>query len=64
MILYKIFNLNGNALTTKELMLEFYGLLKSGEDKATALQKAQEKIMEDYPHPYYWAPFVLVGDWE
>ena len=55
-----------NALSTKELMLEFYRLLKKGVDKATALQKAQKKIMkkEEYSHPYYWAPFILVGDWE
>ncbi|GAH04847.1 unnamed protein product, partial [marine sediment metagenome] len=55
-----------NAKSTQELMLEFYKLLKSGKDKATALQKAQVKIMdkEEYSHPYYWAPFVLVGDWE
>lgn len=52
--------------STQELMLEFYTLLKKGVDKATALQEAQKKIMkkEGYSHPYYWAPFVLVGDWE
>ncbi|HWQ96211.1 MAG TPA: CHAT domain-containing protein [Candidatus Methylomirabilis sp.] len=55
-----------NARSTQELMLEFYKLLKNGEDKATALQLAQKKIMKkkEYSHPYYWAPFVLVGDWE
>jgi len=46
------------------LMLEFYKLLKNGIDKATALQQAQITIMqkEGYSHPYYWAPFILVGD--
>jgi tetratricopeptide (TPR) repeat protein len=55
-----------DAYSTQELMLEFYKLIKNGIDKATALQKAQIKIMEkkEYAHPYYWAPFVLVGDWE
>ena len=55
-----------NALSTKELMFEFYRLLKSGIDKATALQEAQKKIMEreEWSHPYYWAPFILVGDWQ
>ena len=52
-----------DAKSTQELMLIFYKLLKKGEDKATALQKAQVKIMKDYPHPYHWSPFVLVGDW-
>jgi CHAT domain-containing protein len=55
-----------NAISTQELMIEFYKNLKNGEDKATALQQAQIKIMEKegYSNPYYWAPFVLVGDWE
>ena len=55
-----------DARSTQELMLEFYKLLKNGKDKATALQEAQRKIMEnkEYSYPYYWAPFVLVGDWE
>ena len=44
----------------------FYVLLKDGMDKATALQEAQKRIMEkeEWSHPYYWAPFILVGDWE
>ena len=55
-----------DAHSTQELMLEFYKLLKSGKDKAIALQEAQKKIMgnKEYSHTYYWAPFVLVGDWE
>ena len=55
-----------DAYLTHDLMLEFYKQLKEGADKATALQKAQIKIMEkdEYNHLYYWAPFVLVGDWE
>jgi len=55
-----------DARSTHELMLEFYKLLKNGLDKAAALQEAQKKIMEkeEYSHPYYWAPFMLVGDWK
>ena len=55
-----------HAYSTQELMLEFYYRLKNGQDKATALQLAQVKIMEkeEYSHPYYWAPFVLIGDWQ
>jgi len=55
-----------DARSTQELMLEFYSLLQNGSDKATALQEAQKRIMKKkgYSHPYYWAPFVLVGDWQ
>ena len=55
-----------DAGSTRELMLEFYGLLKDGFDKASAMQEAQKKIMEkpEYSHPYYWAPFILTGDWQ
>jgi CHAT domain-containing protein len=52
--------------STQELMLEFYGLLLDGHSIAEALQEAQKRMVEreEYYHPYYWAPFILVGDWE
>ncbi len=55
-----------NASSTQELMVEFYKSLRKGTDKATALQQAQKKTMEkeEYSNPYYWAPFILVGDWK
>jgi len=55
-----------DARSTQELMLDFYKLLRNGMDKATAFQEAQKKIMEkkEYSHPYYWAPFILIGDWK
>jgi CHAT domain-containing protein len=54
------------AHSTMELMEEFYTQLKDGKDKATALQQAMIKIMmkPEYSHPYFWAPFLMVGDWE
>jgi tetratricopeptide (TPR) repeat protein len=54
------------AHSTMEQMEEFYIHLKDGKDKATALQQAMIKIMmkPEYSHPYFWAPFLLVGDWE
>jgi CHAT domain-containing protein len=53
-----------NAFSTLELMLKFYELLKSGKEKVVALQEAQKEISKVYKHPYYWAPFILVGDWQ
>jgi CHAT domain-containing protein/tetratricopeptide (TPR) repeat protein len=51
-----------NDRSTTELMREMYGNLKAGESKSKALRKAQLAIKEAYGHPYYWAPFILMGD--
>ena len=43
-----------------------YAHLMGGEMKAEALRQAQLLLLRDplYRHPYYWAPFVLYGDWK
>jgi tetratricopeptide (TPR) repeat protein len=47
--------------TTAELMGGWYERLRAGEERAAALRAAQLEIKERYSHPYYWAPFVLIG---
>lgn len=47
---------------TSLLMKTFYSHLKRGRSKAAALQAAQIATRRKYPHPYYWAGFVLTGD--
>lgn len=47
---------------TSLLMQTFYSYLKRGFSKAEALQAAQAATRRKYPHPYYWAAFVLTGD--
>jgi len=47
--------------TTADLMKSFYGRFCGGQDKATSLQGAMQELRQRYAHPYYWAPFVLVG---
>jgi CHAT domain-containing protein/tetratricopeptide (TPR) repeat protein len=47
---------------TALLMEHLYTHLRDGMDKAEALQQAQLEVREEYPHPYYWAAFVLTGD--
>ncbi len=32
-------------------------------DKAESLRRAIRRVRQDYPHPGYWGPFVLVGDY-
>jgi CHAT domain-containing protein len=50
---------------TVALVDKFYGILMTEQSatKAEALQLAQQKIRSQYPHPAYWASFVLVGSW-
>jgi CHAT domain-containing protein len=47
--------------TTSELMTAFYVRLRTSSNKAAALQGAMQELREQYPHPYYWAPFILIG---
>jgi CHAT domain-containing protein len=46
---------------TAELMTSFYRGLVAGKATCAALREAQLEILSQYRHPYYWAPFVLVG---
>lgn len=52
---------NGTAL----LMTEFYRNLKAGQTKSAALRGAQLKLIEQqqFDHPNFWSPFVLIGGW-
>jgi CHAT domain-containing protein len=45
-------------------MKAFYQYLSEGSTKAESLRQAVQKTRQIYPHPYYWAPFFLVGDAE
>ena len=47
--------------STKEFMISFYTRLQQGLPKALALQGAMIELRDRYPHPYYWAPFTLIG---
>ena len=46
---------------TAEFMTSLYRHLFSGKDRSTALREATLELRQVYPHPYYWAPFVLIG---
>lgn len=47
---------------TGELMVSYFDYVKRGLGKGEALQRAQVDTRSKYPHPYYWASFVLTGD--
>jgi CHAT domain-containing protein len=46
---------------TAALMRACYAGLSAGKSRAAALQGAQQAVRALYAHPYYWAPFILIG---
>jgi CHAT domain-containing protein len=60
--------------TTALLMQQFYKEVSTSQvSKAEALRRAQRSLLDwalkddpdsrPYSHPYYWAPFILIGNW-
>ncbi len=55
-----------NDESTAALMTQFYQSLSDADlSKAEALRQAQIKILQnpEFSHPFYWSPFVLIGNW-
>jgi CHAT domain-containing protein len=52
--------------STAKFMVEFYKQLSTADiTKAQALRNTQLTFLKDkdFLHPFYWAPFVLIGNW-
>ena len=51
--------------STKVLMTNFYGDFSRGEDVQNAMRDAQLAVLHNpaTAHPYFWAPFNLIGNW-
>jgi tetratricopeptide (TPR) repeat protein len=47
--------------STTDCVIHFYRQLLQGRHRAAALRQAMFKVRERCPHPYHWAPFVLMG---
>jgi len=47
---------------TKDLMVEFYQNINKGMSKNEALRQAKLSQIQRSPHPFYWSPFILIGD--
>ena len=58
---------NINDKSTSEFVDIFYNGLQKGHSKTDALMYAKRQFIENrrklYRHPYFWAPFILIGDW-
>jgi CHAT domain-containing protein/tetratricopeptide (TPR) repeat protein len=53
-------------VSTSVLMRDFYkNLTEKKLSKTDALRNAQLTMLgnEKFAHPFYWAPFVIIGDW-
>lgn len=49
-----------------KLMADFYqALSQPGTSKVQALRRAQQAMIENprFAHPFFWSPFILVGNW-
>jgi CHAT domain-containing protein len=58
-LLLTLWNVPGRS--TPEFMKAFYGNVSADLGKPVALRQAMLEIRGQYTHPYYWAPFFLVG---
>ena len=47
--------------TTAELMRTWYDHIRRGMGRAEALRAAQLALKSKFAHPYYWAPFMIIG---
>lgn len=52
---------NVDDAATVTLVETFYRAWLAGNDKANALAQSMREVREQHPHPFYWAPFILVG---
>jgi len=56
--------------STAQMMGEFYSQLQKSAttkaNKAEVLRQAQMTLIKDnkFGHPHFWAPFILVGNWQ
>ena len=63
-VVVSLWNVNDKA--TAELMQRFYnGMLKEKQSPSAALRKAQAEMSQQkqWQQPYYWAAFVMQGEW-
>jgi CHAT domain-containing protein len=59
-LLLSLWNVNDES--TAALMTHFYREWQKGDAKSTALRSAMLAVRARHKHPFYWAPFVLVGN--
>jgi CHAT domain-containing protein len=58
-LLLSLWNVHDEA--TVDLIVNFYAEWRRHGDKARAIQYAMQTVRAVHSHPFYWAPFVLIG---
>ena len=55
----------GSSTSTSTLMTTLYADLAKGVEVQDAMRDAQRKVLADpaTSHPFFWAPFNLIGNW-
>lgn len=48
--------------STADFMQVFYGRVQQGWSKARAAQDGMRALRDRQPHPFYWAPFTIIGN--
>ena len=62
-LVVSLWNVDDKA--TAIIMRDFYKYMKSGFNKKHALRRAKvDYLRASKGSPYYWAPFILIGDWQ
>lgn len=47
---------------TSEMMIMYYHLLvRENAGRSDAMDTVMKRTRQNYPHPYYWAPFLVIG---
>lgn len=59
-----LWSINDDA--TMEFMRQFYDGLSRSLNKAQAMREAQIAMIKvkKFKHPFFWAPFILIGNWQ
>jgi CHAT domain-containing protein len=51
-----------NDIATQKVMSSFYSNWVTGMNKREAFSNAQKEVRKEFPEPYYWGAFVMVGE--
>ena len=49
--------------STSTFMTALYRRLEIDGHRALAVRQAMIDTRREYPNPYHWAPFMLIGNW-